>query len=600
MLFARFLAENDLLLHPGGRPGLARRGRASSPRRRASATPGCSPPATPPRCCPASSAPTTPPTGSPSRPRTAAASRPSSSACPHRCSPPTTPSAGSTSSGRASGRTRSTSRGDKIGGADLPPVTQLFTEHYMVRFLLENSLGAWWAGRHPDSPLLREWEYLRFRDDGTPAAGTFEGWPARAAEVTVMDPCCGSGHFLVAAAEMLRQDARGGRGAHRRPRPRTPSSRDNLFGLELDARCLQLAAFNLALDAWKAGGYQPLPVPNLACSGIADQGPARRLAPPRRRRRQHGRAPSTASTTCSRTPPSSARSSTRGAAAGRGPLGRRPRRARSRKLDQALRRETAADPAAAVFGAAAAGTAKAAELLAGRYWLVATNPPFLGVGSRSTVCCSDSAEQRYRDARADLATTFLQRAWSLLGAGGAVALVTPQNWLVPRPIRRAASSAASSSTIGSIVAYLGERRLRTHRWRGREVVLPRHHDQAAIDSAATSSGIDRRSQSQRPAEQGARSSQRALARVVDQRDSAGQPGRSHRRRVPPDRAPLLSAVARRPTRDHDRRLRTLRAVLLGARADSAMAGDAQQSAPRSCQSPDWSRARVLLGATAMR
>jgi len=63
--------------------------------------------------------------------------------------------------------------GRKIGGADLPPVTQLFTEHYMVRFLLENSLGAWWAARHPRSPLLLELEYLRFRDDGTPAAGTF-------------------------------------------------------------------------------------------------------------------------------------------------------------------------------------------------------------------------------------------------------------------------------------------------------------------------------------------------------------------------------------------------------------------------------------------
>lgn len=39
--------------------------------------------------------------------------------------------------------------GVKIGAADLSPVTQLFTENYMVRFLLENSLGAWWAARHP-------------------------------------------------------------------------------------------------------------------------------------------------------------------------------------------------------------------------------------------------------------------------------------------------------------------------------------------------------------------------------------------------------------------------------------------------------------------
>ena len=53
------------------------------------------------------------------------------------------------------------------------------------------------------------------------------------------------------------------------------------------------------------------------------------------------------------------------------------------KLDRALQREASADPAAAVFGAAAAGTAKAAQLLAGRYWLVTTNPPFLARASKS-------------------------------------------------------------------------------------------------------------------------------------------------------------------------------------------------------------------------
>ena len=75
----------------------------------------------------------------------------------------------------------------------------------MVKFLLENSLGAWWAARHPTSPLLKQFTYLRFRDDGTPAAGIFPGWPERAAKVTIMDPCCGSGHFLVAAFEMLKR-----------------------------------------------------------------------------------------------------------------------------------------------------------------------------------------------------------------------------------------------------------------------------------------------------------------------------------------------------------------------------------------------------------
>ena len=160
----------------------------------------------------------------------------------------------------------------KIGGADLAPVTQLFTENYMVRFLLENSLGAWWAARHPDSPLLAGWEYLRRDDDGAPAVGGFDGWPERVAEVTVMDPCCGSGHFLTAAFGMLwrmRAEEEGLDPAA----AQDAVLRDNLFGLELDPRCTQIAAFALALEAWKAGGYRPLPLPNIACSGIPARAP---------------------------------------------------------------------------------------------------------------------------------------------------------------------------------------------------------------------------------------------------------------------------------------------------------------------------------------
>jgi len=91
----------------------------------------------------------------------------------------------------------------KVGGADLGAVTQLFTENYMVRFLLENSLGSWWAARHPDSRLVKEFDFLRLSENGKPATGTFDGWPDFASEVTVMDPCCGSGHFLIEAFSML-------------------------------------------------------------------------------------------------------------------------------------------------------------------------------------------------------------------------------------------------------------------------------------------------------------------------------------------------------------------------------------------------------------
>ncbi|HEX5497604.1 MAG TPA: DNA methyltransferase, partial [Thermomicrobiales bacterium] len=157
--------------------------------------------------------------------------------------------------------------GRKIGGADLAPVTQLFTEDYMVRFLLENSLGAWWAARHPDSTLLREWDYLRFGAAGAPAAGSFPGWPERAAAVTVLDPCCGSGHFLVAAFDMLRQMRMEEEGLDDAAAA-DAVLRDNLFGLELDPRCTQIATFAVALAAWKAGGHPEANPPQIACSGV--------------------------------------------------------------------------------------------------------------------------------------------------------------------------------------------------------------------------------------------------------------------------------------------------------------------------------------------
>jgi hypothetical protein len=261
-------------------------------------------------------------------------------------------------------------------------------------------------------------------DDGTPAVGAFEGWPAHAAEATVMDPCMGSGHFLVAAADMLRKMRMEEEGL-------TASAaaeavlRDNLYGLELDPRCTQLGAFALAFDAWKAAaGYRPLPVPNIACSGIAVKGQLddwRRLAGSDSELRAaldrlyelFQDAPELGSLIDPRS------------AAGEGLWAVNPEKLLA-TLDQALSRETV-DPAAEVFGAAAQGTAKAARLLTGRYSLVATNPPFLGRRHQSERLLS-FADAQAAEAKNDLATMVLWRALPLTASAGALAFVTPQAW----------------------------------------------------------------------------------------------------------------------------------------------------------------------------
>ena len=105
----------------------------------------------------------------------------------------------------------------------------------------------------------------------TPAAGRFAGWPDDLAKFRLLDPCCGSGHFLVAAFSMLVPMRMELEGLSARDAV-DAVLRENLHGLELDPRCVEVAAFSLALAAWTysgAEGYRLLPEMNLACSGLA-------------------------------------------------------------------------------------------------------------------------------------------------------------------------------------------------------------------------------------------------------------------------------------------------------------------------------------------
>ncbi len=160
--------------------------------------------------------------------------------------------------------------GEKIDASTISAVTQLFTEHYMVQFLLHNSLGAWWAARHPGDALPlapSDADYLRRLDDGTPAAGTFPNWPNQANELRILDPCGGSGHFMVAALDLMARIRMCEEGLTEREAT-DAVLRDNLHMLEIDQRCTQIAAFALALAAWKRGGYRQLPQLHVACSGM--------------------------------------------------------------------------------------------------------------------------------------------------------------------------------------------------------------------------------------------------------------------------------------------------------------------------------------------
>ena len=338
--------------------------------------------------------------------------------------------------------------GNKIGADELPAVTQLFTEPYMVNFLLDNSLGAWWAARRlnkadltnkktedelrnkaslPGMPL----EYLRFvnLDNGTwtLAAGTFDGWPEPLSELKVLDPCCGSGHFLVAAFLMLvpmRIELEGLSAREAVDRVLA----ENIHGLEIDQRCVELAAFALALTAWKyqdAGGYRQLIELNIACSGLSIS--ARKedwltLAGNDRSLSFHlghlynlfKDAPSLGSLI-------------------------NPRRmfrenelfAQDWKsiqpfLDKALAKEK--NDEKVEMGVVARGMLKATKLLAENYHLIVTNVPYLARGKQSEPL-KDFIGFHHDEARQDLATAFIDRSLELAQKSGTLGIVCPQNWL---------------------------------------------------------------------------------------------------------------------------------------------------------------------------
>lgn len=365
--------------------------------------------------------------------------------------------------------------GDLIGADELSPVTQLFTEPYMVSFLLDNSLGAWWAKRRltqdqlhgaSNEQELREYaaidgvslSYLRFvkaeheqTEMWQPAGGWFDGWPEHIKDLKTLDPCCGSGHFLVALFLML---------VPMRMQLEQLDSKsaidkvlqENLHGLELDGRCIEIAAFALALEAWRypnAGGYRTLPKFQLACSGQdvltaglewqqlikqnSELKPALEWL-----QQQFKNAPVLGSLIDIK------RAYYEGKEVGK-----------LAPWQQLLAAQAQSDDDSRDAQITAQGLAMAAQILAGSYHLVATNVPYLGRGKHcyelQTFC-----DNYYPEAKADLATVFLERCLDFNVQGGSSTIVLPQNWLFLTSYKKFREKLLNEQT-WNLLARLGEK-----------------------------------------------------------------------------------------------------------------------------------------------
>lgn len=337
--------------------------------------------------------------------------------------------------------------GVKISEDELPAVTQLFTEDYMVDFLIHNTIGSWYANKKLSTLSLDsnisedevrklisrnhlQFEYLRLKKNNQnswePFSKGFDDWPKSLSEFKVLDPCCGSGHFLISVFLTL---------VPIRMEVENLSARDacnnvitqNIFGLEIEKRCVEIAVFALAMAAWKypnAGGFRRLPEVNIAWCGQ--------------------------SITISKDEWQAVAKDDLNLKLYLGTiydifknaniLGSliNPKKviedntlfAQDWEKVRVLLERKFIKPNTDIdnYRILAQGIDKALCLLGEKYQLVITNVPYLARGKQAAKLY-DYCEKNYSTSKSDLATVFLERCIEFCDSDGTASLVLPQNWL---------------------------------------------------------------------------------------------------------------------------------------------------------------------------
>ena len=141
----------------------------------------------------------------------------------------------------------------KITKERIPAATQLFTPDWIVRYMVENSLGRLWLEGHPNAELHDGWKYYLDEAEQEPeveaqlAKLREEYKTIKPEEIKVIDPCMGSGHILVYAFDVLMQIYTSA-GWDQREAAQS-ILKNNLYGLDIDDRAAQLAYFAVMMKA---------------------------------------------------------------------------------------------------------------------------------------------------------------------------------------------------------------------------------------------------------------------------------------------------------------------------------------------------------------
>lgn len=311
----------------------------------------------------------------------------------------------------------------KVAARDIPAATQLFTPHWIVRYMVENSLGRLWLEGHPESQLREKMPFYlegSSDQDATSLVGEGAKLPLQPQELTVMDPACGSGHILVYAFDLLFEIYRE-QGYLERDIPALILEH-NLHGLDIDERAVQLASFAVLM---KARAKNPRILRKTPKLNILTVQSTRHLTVEQFQVTE--KITEVNSATQRSYPLLDKLLSTFEEADHLGSL-ITPSGLDIAKLYTQLDEIELSKPLFKSETENLRKIARQVDLLNQKYWVVIANPPYMGSkGMNSTL--KEFAKNDYPKSKSDLFSIFVERIINLTLKGGLVGLMTPFTWM---------------------------------------------------------------------------------------------------------------------------------------------------------------------------
>ena len=292
----------------------------------------------------------------------------------------------------------------KISAADIPAATQLFTPDWIVRYMVENSLGKLWAEGH-DKPEHADWKYyLGEAEQEDTVKADLEKLRAAYREIQpeqikIIDPCMGSGHILVYAFDVL-IDIYTACGWSERDAAKS-ILRNNLYGLDIDRRAYQLAYFAVMM---KARQYNRRILtaenqPNLANFADVMHVDTSLLSGSLRKFAEQFQFADTYGSLMTVTKPAG--------------------------LDEAV---SAFLPTFGMNARQLEMMMRVARILTQKYDVVCTNPPYMG-GSGMNATLSTYVKKNFPDSKSDLFACFMEKCGQLIKRNGLYAMITQHAWM---------------------------------------------------------------------------------------------------------------------------------------------------------------------------